>query len=76
MERFGIVADRYCRPPLDPVFYPMEQFCRAFLATADGACRRTLETDYPERTVDLHLADDTTRRLGRAVAAASLPVIG
>ena len=35
MERFGITATWKGIPPLDPDFYPMEQFCRAFLATAD-----------------------------------------
>ena len=35
MERFGITANWKGIPPLDPDFYPMEQFRRAFLATAD-----------------------------------------
>ena len=35
MERFGIRAAWTCQPPLDPGFYPVEQFRRAYLATAD-----------------------------------------
>ena len=35
MERFGIRAKWTCQPPLDPEFYPVEQFRRAFLAAAD-----------------------------------------
>ncbi len=44
MERFGIRAEWRSVPPLDPGFYPMEQFRRAFLAGADREIGLALES--------------------------------
>ena len=43
MERFGITAAWRSVPPLDPAYYPIEQFRRAFLATADRDVAIALE---------------------------------
>ncbi|MBR2615753.1 MAG: ROK family protein, partial [Clostridia bacterium] len=40
------------------------------------ACRKVLNEEYPDLSINLALPDENSRRVGQSVAAAGLPKIG